>query len=339
MKEQKRYVFLDFIRIVSMLLVVLAHCFVDSNLQPHNIMAHTVVYFTDLAVPLFFMISGALILNSSKTYDLKYLFWNRLRRIVVPFILWQIIASVVSQLYNRDFTWRHLLHTIIYMYHVPVSPAFWFIYTLVAFYLVSPFLKAALDHLNTQTILYLLCLWYIFDILFNHLILSAADPIKTIFSVYPQGQMNWFYGYFGYLVLGYLCLQRKIKLKYTGIWTSCLAALIIIFNVISPYLDNHYLKTSDILINAIIPFVTLGIFLICQEKEQLISHNQTGVRVIEFIASLSYGFYLNHGIGIATINQIWPHVRDFKLFILAASLTFVIVLIIKLIPGIKKILL
>lgn len=98
-----------------MFLVVLAHA-CASKLQNRNgsvtwDVANSLVIITEVAVPLFFMISGATILNSKKTTSIEYLFKHRLPRVLVPFIIWSIITAYVARQIDGTYTY-HSFHAI-----------------------------------------------------------------------------------------------------------------------------------------------------------------------------------------------------------------------------------
>jgi len=97
--KHKRIVYIDVIRVVAMFLVILAHACsaryaVRDGSSSWN-MVNLLVVVTEVAVPLFFMISGATILNSKRTTDIKYLYKHRLVRLVIPFMIWSVISSSI----------------------------------------------------------------------------------------------------------------------------------------------------------------------------------------------------------------------------------------------------
>lgn len=65
--KSKRVIYIDVIRVVAMILVVLAHaCSVRIATPDHSFswsVTNVLVGITEVAVPMFFMISGATILN------------------------------------------------------------------------------------------------------------------------------------------------------------------------------------------------------------------------------------------------------------------------------------
>ena len=90
----------DLIRSVALFLVILLH----SAVEPHPIVTQpdqaevirwwTVTVYDTISqpgVPLFVMISGALLLRPSKSESMKVFFKKRLNRMVLPFLFWSTI--------------------------------------------------------------------------------------------------------------------------------------------------------------------------------------------------------------------------------------------------------
>lgn len=130
--KRKRIVYIDFIRVLAMFLVVLAHACASelghkSNSIDWNI-AHSLVIITEVAVPLFFMISGSTILNSPKTRSIRYLFKHRLPKILIPFIIWSVITAYFARQIDGTYTYHSFMNAVLSMYHQPVIIAYWFIY-------------------------------------------------------------------------------------------------------------------------------------------------------------------------------------------------------------------
>ncbi len=93
--QSERVEYLDILRALSMLSVVFLHT-VAGNLRANygsavwhlsNVLSSLV----DTAVPLFFMISGALLLGSAKTLSLDYTLKKRVPRVLVPFVVWSLV--------------------------------------------------------------------------------------------------------------------------------------------------------------------------------------------------------------------------------------------------------
>jgi Uncharacterized protein conserved in bacteria len=76
MNKKQRIFYLDFIRVIAILLVIFIHVSTIDTTKHIGTTDWQIVkmlnYFAHISVPIFFMISGTLILNSQKTLSLKY---------------------------------------------------------------------------------------------------------------------------------------------------------------------------------------------------------------------------------------------------------------------------
>jgi len=112
-----------------------------------------------IAVPLFVIISGLLLLDPEKDEPLRVFFKKRLLRVVVPFIAWAVAYLVWITIVNErrfDGVWaaRQIIEG-------PVYTQFWFIYMLLGLYLATPVLRVYTRHVSRAGLLYFLILWYI----------------------------------------------------------------------------------------------------------------------------------------------------------------------------------
>lgn len=107
-----------------------------------------------IAVPLFFMISGALILKSGSTKEPAYLLRQRLPRLVLPLALWS--ATVLVLPFFRELVHGGGFDLLGYLRALPAiaaheaAPPYWFLYYLIPLYLLSPLLAAAANGLTEK---------------------------------------------------------------------------------------------------------------------------------------------------------------------------------------------
>ena len=100
---KKRIFYLDQLRALAIMLVVLAHVFRNFS---NEFAAGTWqwyfstiwVDFAVIGVPLFLMISGCLLLN--KDYDLGFFLKRRFSRILIPFIPWSLLLPFLLMFVN-----------------------------------------------------------------------------------------------------------------------------------------------------------------------------------------------------------------------------------------------
>lgn len=142
--EQKRthIVYLDYLRLFAAASVVYMHTAAaglrrDVSLGWHGMNLVTSLAFT--AVPLFFMISGFLLLSDERTLDPRVLL-RRLPRLVVPLAAWSAVSVLWDALIARNFSLPYVGGKLLGALYEPVLTPFWFMYTLIALYVLSPLL-------------------------------------------------------------------------------------------------------------------------------------------------------------------------------------------------------
>lgn len=108
------------------------------------------------AVPIFFMLSGANLLNYDQRYSTKIFLKKRFFRVVVPFIFWSIVWYLYNTIVQRqDLSIVHFLNDFMYG---KIAPSFWFFYDIIAFYLAVPFLAKLFIVANKNRVEYLIFL-------------------------------------------------------------------------------------------------------------------------------------------------------------------------------------
>ena len=92
---KKKFYYIDFLRIFSMLSVIMLHVVADllrvkyGSVEWH--FSNIITSVISVAVPVFFMISGATLINYNKRYTTKQFFSKRFKRTVIPFLFFSAI--------------------------------------------------------------------------------------------------------------------------------------------------------------------------------------------------------------------------------------------------------
>ena len=293
--EKKRCVGYDIIRIMSMLMVVAIHSNVLFLLHEYGskkwyiVMNFTACYL--VAVPLYFMISGALLLNGN-TSNYKYRFFKQ----AIPFLAWSIIYTVVrgiikgSGVHISDF---------FCLLNEPAHYQFWFMYTLLAIYILLPILQKLLLILNKKQIEYILVLWIIFSIIQPTLahcfpILSISEHVDLVLCE----------GYIGYFVLGYYlknyCRQCTVKkalcIAVFGLFliiSSSTVEFLIQENDYVGYFYQNYFTPG-------VPLAASGIFLLAQNMN--FAFAMMKAKFITFVSNMTIGVFYLHMLVLSCIE-------------------------------------
>ncbi|KRM15488.1 acyltransferase 3 [Companilactobacillus nantensis DSM 16982] len=322
---------------VAMMLVVLAHSLAARLATRDNSLnwdiSNMLVVITEIAVPLFFMISGATILNSRKTKDVGYLFSHRLPRVLVPFIIWSIISAFVSRKIDGVFTYHDFFHSVLLMYHQPVLIAYWFIYPLVSLYLLSPLLKAMVEGMDEKLLNYLLALWLVISMFLPALVAVLPKNFSMYFDGYTVGKVI-FSTSLGYFILGYKLTQHEHE-KANPLQLLVVAVVLMAINVVIAFVS---LKSSFQYLSVIsvinIPFIAALIFKVLKSYEG--RYHKWFIRLTEIIAPLTYGVYLVHGLSIGVVQKMAGVNHYLITFFFATLLSLVIIFVVSKIPVLKK---
>ena len=202
MKTQ-RIVSLDLIRMAAILLVITQHAW--SGLRLDEPAAGDVRYIYQelvvMGVPLFFMLSGALMLGG-KPLPITQFLSRRLKRLLAPYLLWGTsvyIISVVMHKYAEIHSAKDaLLLYVPYLLSGKINPSYWYIFVLIGLYLLTPFMQHALATPRGKRLTqYGLMLWFAW---------------LSLRVYYPQfGSIHYYnasaFMYMGFFLCGHYCVR------------------------------------------------------------------------------------------------------------------------------------
>lgn len=198
---QRHYIHLDLLRCIAIYLVIGLHCisgiltdgtlFATRSWWAANLMSGLV----RMGVPLFFMISGALLLSDPRTLDVKNFYRRRMVKLLPPFLTWDVLyflsKCVVFGVRPNPLNFFKELVQQGSEYHL------WFVYQIIALYLFMPFLKRIVDHCTVRELLVFLGVVLLQPTLFRLLnVVQTAVVISPFLAIVE--------GYTGFLLTGYL---------------------------------------------------------------------------------------------------------------------------------------
>lgn len=178
MNERAHVGYFDWLRIIAALSVIFMHTAAGPLRAGINTGWHLLNVCTSLAftaVPLFFMMSGYLLMTSRKTADISVLLRHRLPRLVVPLVGWTVVAVLWQLFLAHTLTPGAIWAQLVAALNGPVMVHFWYLYTLIALYVLSPILYGGIRTLGKSGRVYLF-------------VLAAAVSAHTVLlTVLPDG--------------------------------------------------------------------------------------------------------------------------------------------------------
>ena len=304
-----RFFWVDLIRVVACYLVVLLHVLNPYAMNRTNFDTNIEFWWlanffrtcTIVAVPLFFMISGHLLLG--KEEPAKTFFLKRASKVAVPLLFW-LFVYFEFYLY-LGYSYGDGGITMAFIRNAKdgsINPHFWFLYILISVYAVVPFLRKYISAANRANIGGLLCLWFAV-----HSLYGTAYLIRPVSFYFP---LEFATKYSGYFILGYYLGQREYsksisKWCFGGIIGFVLLSLLgtsiamLAVNDRTFQFDRPPLKyPMEILYYPFAPNVILlascvFIWFKCNTEK---IRSKWFVQGISFLANLSFGIFLVHGI-------------------------------------------
>ena len=199
MANTERNIGLDMVRIIACFLVVLYHVpqYTAAVYEFHDIGSRalntSMFYVGRCAVPLFFILSGYLLLPIKA--GTSYFFKKRLTRIVVPAILWFLIFNVVGKEFDNPNN----------SFWIAKTPHFWYIYALLGIYLVLPIMSIWYRNSTIKEKLFYLLLWVtslLIVVINEHFPITLQYNHQGMLYNTPFQSLLYVSGYIGYFLVG-----------------------------------------------------------------------------------------------------------------------------------------
>lgn len=202
--------YISALRVLATILVILIHASTgylnhfDAKAFNWNY-ANTLNSFSRFSIPIFVMISGALLLGKKEnTLDF---YKKRLAKICIPFAIWTLIYLIYYFYRYTPFIvlpFPQVVETSIQKILHGASAHLWFLYMIVGLYLAIPFLRMIVHQASQNEMVLLLALWAASLLIMNN----------EFNSYLPAVDLTVFSGYIGYLFLGYFLAKKDFNVSW-----------------------------------------------------------------------------------------------------------------------------
>lgn len=251
---------------------------------------------TRYAVPIFVMISGALLLHKEEsTLDF---YRKRLLKIVPPFLFWTLVYIIYY--FWKSGTWANLsmqqITSISWTkFRTGANAHLWYLYMIMGLYLAIPFLRKMVKHCSTRELELFLLIWFVSLFIVN----------KRWQDIVIRIDLTFFTNYIGYLVLGYyLSIQdfSKSRIWFVILWLASCAFTIYITHTLSVSQQKY----DPSFYGYVLPNIAVAAtaFFVCIKY---FSKRVTSPLWISLIDKYSFGIYLAH---IIVLNYVHPQLPD-----------------------------
>jgi surface polysaccharide O-acyltransferase-like enzyme len=298
-KKPSRLLWADLVRILAIYLVVHLHTlFLPSPLDK-------------ISVPLFVMLSGAMLLRKDEPYAV--FFKKRCLKVLIPWIVWTIVYMFFFLFFAQDqqtvratYFNSNLSHATLQQWgHYFVKmffSALWFLPMIFSLYILTPVFRKVISHTVKFDMYYILILWFVFFSLLPSVIPGPQFPI------YEPNLFFTAFQYSGYFLLGSFILTIKPMKKF-------IIASIILLLVAAIFMNDSkvgFVHPSTV-------FATTTTFYLFYAASSSIEKHVNAIlkNIIILLSKASFGVYVLHGIviGIWGVHIVpFIHRANFEFF-------------------------
>ena len=336
----------DFLRVAAMFAVITIHCVMPITiiLTPASsdwAIAEVIDSYMRWCVPVFVMISGALLIRKSTYTQLGTYIHRRISRILIPFIAWPILYALWLLAFGKDVTWQVFWHGILSGQPVGGSQLY-FLFIITGLYILNPFISLLVSNVSRRTFFYL-----------SLAALAAASLWHTIANTMPgldetYSMFTWCLPFIGYFMLGHVLrdtwlTSRQALVALIGFFLLGMTNAIL---TVGTRIDNDFFFQSYI--SPTVIGLSICAFLGGRALYGLLVVLLTGTvwhprlqRALARLAAVSFGIYLVHLMILDTIVFCFALSQSslttaLILFIVVPPLSYAIVSILLKIPGLRR---
>jgi len=334
----KKIMYLEIIRILACFLVLVNHTnIVILNYQNFSNMLFYSLGFSicKVGVALFFMITGALLLNKSFDYQKSI---KAIWRVFVPLLF----LSFLLYLKDNGITSFNFLSFFSIFLSKPYITAYWYIYSLIGLYLAMPFIQKMVKNFNGKD-----------TVIFITLFLFVPSLINLIhdyfnLNIYNNLFSSFFPSIIAILICGDHISKLPLKKKY---FISSITILFISFSsmfcsIFLPYiLHNKIIYTLDYWNSFPVLLMAISLFYIIKYIFETKEFSTITEKILSLAGSTTFGIYLIHALinfkiynfhFLQSLFKFNAIIGTIVLDIIVFIICFVIIYLLKKLPFIKK---
>ncbi|WP_407331720.1 acyltransferase [Enterovibrio sp. 27052020O] len=288
---QKKVFYFELLRVVAAIAVIAIHVLgpyrhIGSDI-PQSDWLSAIAFngASRWAVPVFIMITGALMLSDTRAFSPSYFVKRRVMKVFVPFVVWSVFYALLAAISLQNVNWSETIHRLA---QLPIEETYYhlgFFYYFLPLYLLIPILRPLAQRESPDMFNTLLALW-----------LSLC--VARLMGVH-LGAVEELVLYGGYLLLGYALHRREVPFGLL-LFLGVLALVATEYTAISQSVAKgsytsagwfSYKTINTVLIAAMV-------FVLCQRWAERVSDKWQ--KRVTRVSRHSLGIYLIHPIFL------WP---------------------------------
>lgn len=344
MKNQ-RINYLSLANVISAFAVVMMHAnnaFWKFKPERFWLTANIIESVMFFAVPIFFMISGATLIDYRERYSTKEYFKKRIDKAVIPYLVWSVIFIIWRGVHdgavNIPSSLEDIKELVMSVLNFTASNVYWFFGPLFGIYLCIPLFSSVQKELRLQVFRYLMIMTFFLNILLPFLNNQFQVGYENKVTIDVVG------GYLFYVLAGYVLNKETIEKKWRLV-SYILGLVGLAIHMIGTYVlsmeAGQIITTYKGYTNVPCVLYSLAVFIFIKEIGQKIK-NQKIWDFINWAGKYTFAIYLMHWFVLRAILDIIP-IGEYSILyrlgapIPACAICIFITWLLRKIPGVKKI--
>lgn len=246
------------------------------------------------AVPIFFMLSGAKLMEYRKKYKTLPFLYKHISKIAIPWLAWCFIWFLINVFIFRTTEIMSLSDLFLNLYNGVINnefqPIYWFFIPMIMVYFCIPVLSCLIKNRNV--------LWYI--VIISFITYSVFPVLCNILKLAYNGAIYFPLGggYVFYVLLGYLLstTEEDTKIRHLiyclGVISVILRYIVTLYLSVKNNIKDTTLWSDQYFTNV---FLVCSVFLFFKNRKYIfIQKSKIIMKTIQYLASCSFGIYLVH---------------------------------------------
>lgn len=286
---QKRENGIDILKTLAIISVVIIHVASSGCFLPIGSADWVISLFfgsaARFAVPVFFMCSGALLLNPEKEISVKKLWRKNMLKIVGALFLWAAFYKLFALGVANNLSGAGILNAIKELFLFDHEFHLYYLHMMILVYAFLPVTRLLTCKADKRELEYFLLFWVVTGIVFPTVI--VWKPFSLVKGFPLEWKMNMTYSAVGYTVLGYylkkypLTKKKSLFLFVSGFLLTFVP--VVLLSVKFNYLYEHLWMG-----------MTVNICLMATGLYGLFINSTRGGKAVSYISRASFTVYLSH---------------------------------------------
>lgn len=299
-QNSKRLFYIDLLNCIAIFGVLIQHTAQIAHVGPTNdtitVVGKVIQTLFLPAVGIFFMNSGAMLLDYRERQSTVHFAKRRFLRVVVPLLIWSIFYYIYGYYY---YTFPGIFHHSLFglrdfvtaFVDNKINSLFWFFFIIIQLYIATP-VFSLLSKKHKELLLYIATVAFISSDVFSYLDGILHLHIEQSLLTQPLLASSWIQ----YFIFGYLFKEKYFsKSVENGIIIFGLVTLGL--NIANDVIGGHHLFLQNI---SDFPYA-LAIYLLLKRLADR-NNNARVAKMVAKLASTSLGIYILHPMLIALFD-------------------------------------